>query len=83
MVDFGVPNPKNVKGGRLTKAASLRMNSDFFWSSFMQGVSFGDIGEKNTFGFVEGPVYTIFSSGSSFIQVPSKFFNKILQKMLF
>ena len=51
MVDFGVPNSKNVKGGRLTKAASVKMNSDLFWSSFMQGISFGDISERNTFGF--------------------------------
>ncbi len=58
------------------------MNTDFFWSSYIMGVSFGDINPKHSFTFSEGYVYTIFQTGSPFIQVPTKYFNHILEKIM-
>jgi hypothetical protein len=40
---FGTPNAGLVKGGSLNRKAEITMNTDFFWSSYTMGVSFGDI----------------------------------------
>lgn len=58
------------------------MNIDFFWSSYVMGVSFGDINPLHSFTFSEGFVYTIFQTGSPFIQVPTKYFDLILAKIM-
>ncbi len=66
----------------MSRAAEITMNTDFFWSSYLMGVSFGNIEPQNSYTFAEGYVYTIFQTGSAFIQVPTKFFDKIIEKIL-
>lgn len=58
--DFGPPNANLTKGDNLNKKAEIIMNDDFFWSSYLMGVSFGDIHPENGYTFGDGYVYTIF-----------------------
>jgi hypothetical protein len=43
-IDFSGFNPISVKGGSELSVVWLKLNDDFFWSSFCQGISFGKPG---------------------------------------
>jgi hypothetical protein len=40
-VDFGSPDPKAMQNSRDLK--TIRLLDDFFWSTYSQGVAFGDL----------------------------------------
>jgi len=58
-----------MKDGDITKMVKLPINEDFFWSTFLQGIGFGDK-TKNAFTFQDGYPYTITDTGSSHMFVP-------------
>lgn len=55
----------------------LPMNKDFFWSTFLQGVGFGDK-TTSAYTFESGYPYTILDTGSSHLFVPEEFFEVIV-----
>jgi len=70
-----------VKGGDLANMVKLPINKDFFWSTFLQGVGFGDM-SKNAFTFKDGYPYTITDTGSSHIFVPQEMYEAIIVKII-
>lgn len=41
LIDIGTPVTSRMKGGSIKGAVAFKMNNDFFWSSFLQGVGIG------------------------------------------
>jgi hypothetical protein len=66
-VDFGEPAPYRVKGFTIDETSSVTFgfNDDFFWSTSVQAMAFGDDSYK-----LDGAPYTIFDTGSSHLMVP-------------
>lgn len=77
-VDVGPPQVENVKGGSLKNMITIPMNKDFFWSSFFQGIAFGDTSEANSYTFEGGYPYTILDTGSSHLFVPDTYLEVIV-----
>jgi hypothetical protein len=76
-----VQGEKNSIG--IPPTITLGCNDDFFWSTNLQGIGFGNItNASNTFSFSEGNIYTIFDSGSPQIIVPWKFYDAILTNIM-
>lgn len=70
-----------MKGGDPSKMIKLPMNKDFFWSTFLQGLGFGDM-TKNAYTFKDGYPYTILDTGSSHLFVPEEFFEVMVVKIM-
>lgn len=62
-VDFGNTNPMRAN---LTARITLGFNDDFFWSTYMQAVKFGNYSEYA----IDGSPYAIFDTGVSHLMVP-------------
>lgn len=80
-IDIGPPQIDSMKGGDIANMVKLPMNKDFFWSTFFQGIGFGDK-LANAFTFKDGYPYTITDSGSSHLFVPEEFFEIIVVKIM-
>ena len=75
-IDFNGFVSSHVKDGNVDRIAWLKMEDDFYWSSYCQGISFGDYRiEENTYKFGTTPIYTIFDTGTSFTLLPASFWS--------
>ena len=91
-IDIGEPQPSNMKGG----AASMRyipaIADDYFWSTYNQGVAFGETANQTTsFAYgvdggevdeiVDGATYSIFDSSMPFIAISHRHFDSFIAKL--
>ena len=71
LIDIGAAVTSRMKGGATTGAVTLTLNSDFFWSFYLQGIGSGtDPNANKAYAFGTKTVYGIIDSGSSLIIVP-------------
>lgn len=64
------------------KEVSFGFNDDFYWSSTLQGVAFGDI--ENAYALdspTQSSYYAIFDSGSPHLTMPYYIFDKIIEQL--
>lgn len=81
-VDLGAPLSDMVKGGDLGNVIELPMENDFFWSSWLQGIAFGNTRAENAYTFEEGMPYTITDTGSSHLFVPADYYEVMIVKIM-
>lgn len=76
IVDFGKPRPDRVEGENLSPDTTVYFgfNDDFFWSTSMQAMGFGD----NSSFALDGAPYTIFDTGTSHMMIPQSLFQPIV-----
>ena len=80
-VDIGPAQVDSMKGKSTEGLVKLPINKDFFWSTFFQGIGFGDK-TTNAFTFKDGYPYTITDTGSSHMFVPEDFFEVLVVKIM-
>jgi hypothetical protein len=59
-----------MKGNSTIGITSFRMNDDFFWSTYIQGVGLGVDPQNQSFSFDNNFTYTIFDNAASYIFIP-------------
>ena len=79
-LDIGQPNSGRVKSGNFDEQVFLGMNDDFFWSASAQAIAFGETenGVK-----LEGAPYAVFDTGTPYIFAPPRYYDVILEEMVF
>ena len=81
-IDFGSPEPLKMMGNSTLGIRSFRMNDDFFWSTYIQGVGLGVDPQTQSFSFDSNRTYTIFDNGASYIFLPPSVYPKLLTAIL-
>ena len=79
VMDIGSAVTARMKGGATTGAVTLTMNSDFFWSFYVQGIGVGTEPNANkAYAFGTKSIYGIIDSGSSLMIVPPSTYKGIV-----
>jgi hypothetical protein len=81
-IDIGPPLVDMIKGGSFDNVVTIPINTDFFWSQWLQGVAFGNTVDANSYTFEEGFPYTITDTGSSHLFVPDLYYEALILKII-
>lgn len=83
-VDFGEPNLVNIRDGA---PVEIKLNEDFFWSGFCQGVAIGDLDGANTYRWQankkyetvkKNSIYTIMDTGTRGLMISKDYYDSLI-----
>ncbi len=83
-IDFGEPQIHKMKENSIEGIVTFRMNNDFFWSTYIQGVGFGldpTYPTERSFSFHPKFTYTIFDNAASYIFIPPSAYPQLITEI--
>ena len=84
-VDFGEPNLSNILDGATVE--TIKLNEDFFWSGFCQGVAIRYLDKEYTYRWQankkfdtvkENSIYTIMDTGTSGLMISKNYYDSLI-----
>ena len=79
-IDFGRPDLNSMTSPM--DIAEIRMEEDFFWSAYNQGLGFGSLNETDTYSYPgDTMLYSITDTGTSAIIIASDYYEAVIDKI--